>query len=139
LRATQRRQHEIIDLPIETFQLFDQLPGDQQCQRVQRICHGTLRRRLARASIPGRQNDEALGAERDGDPDRRVARDCTVGEIQILEMHGREGRRYCGTGQDGIRGRALGQHDGLAGQNVGRNDVIDVGDFQLGHSGIHRS
>jgi hypothetical protein len=25
------------------------------------------------------------------------------------------------------------------GVNVDRNDVIDVGDFQLGHSGIHRS
>ena len=49
-QRTQRRQHEIIDLPFEAFQFVDQLPRDQQRQRVHRIGDRALRRCLARGN-----------------------------------------------------------------------------------------
>ena len=91
----------------EVFQFADQLPRDQQRQRMQRIGDRADRRRLRRAGISGRQDDQALRALRDRDPDRRVAGDRAVGQIEILVADRRERAGDRGRGDDRLRGRAL--------------------------------
>jgi hypothetical protein len=48
----------ILDRGIEAFQVADQLPRDQQRQRMQRIGDGADGRRLVRAGVPRWQDDQ---------------------------------------------------------------------------------
>src|SRR6185437_9769716 len=83
----------ILDLRIEGLKLADQLPRDQQSQRMQSGRDRASRRLLQRAGIAGGQDNEPLSAARHRDLDRRVASDGAVGEIKLFEMDGWEGRR----------------------------------------------
>jgi hypothetical protein len=119
----------VFDCGIEIFQFVHQLPRYQQGQCVQRAGDRAFRRCLRRAGMPGRHDDQALCAFRDGHTDRRIARNRTIGQIDILVPDRRESAGDRGTGNDRLRDRPLGKHHAVA-----RNDIC--GDDVEGEPGL---
>ena len=68
-QRAERRRDVILDLRIEGLKLADQLPRDQQSQRMQSGRDRASRRLLQCAGIAGGQDDEPLRAARDRDLD----------------------------------------------------------------------
>ena len=113
----------IFDRGTEAFEVADQLPRDQQRERMQRIGDRADRRRPVRAGVPRRQDDQPRRALFDRDLDRRVGGDRAVGEVEILVMDRREGAGDCSGGDDRLGRRPFRQHDAVAGKDVSRDDV----------------
>ena len=63
---------------------------------MQRVRHRADRGRVHCAGVTSRQDDQALRALRDRDPDRRVGGDRAIGQIKILVADRRKGAGDCG-------------------------------------------
>lgn len=75
------------------------------------------------AGVAGRQDDDAVGAERHGVADRRVVGDATVEERAAVELDWRKHRGDGGRRHHRPRRVARGQQDVAAGEDLGGDHV----------------
>src|SRR6478735_78803 len=90
---------------------------------MQRVGDRPDRRLVEGAGVTGRKDDQAPRTTCDRYRDRRVARYCSIGKIEIVEMYRGESCWYCSARDDGLRSRTFRQHDGIARQNIGCDDM----------------
>jgi len=95
----------------------------KQRERVQCAGNRPGWRRLQRAGVARRQDDQASRAARDGDSDRSVTRDRAVGEIEAFDLYRREGGRDCRRCEDRLRDGSFRQDDSLTGEKISGDDV----------------
>ena len=74
------------------------------------------------AAPPARKRSRSAGQTGDarhGDPNRRVARDRAIGEVEVFDLHGGESSGDGGRRDNCLRHWSFRQDNGLAGEKIG--------------------
>ena len=90
---------------------------------MQRIGDRADRRRMRRAGVAGRQNDQSSRTLRNRYPDRRVRGDRAIGQIEILVADRRKGAGDRGRCDDRLRCGTFREHHAVARNNIRRDNV----------------